>query len=142
MDRRKLKFALLGTGVVATMIFLLVVTMKSSQGFSYYVTVSEFKLKGATQGDRFRINGKVEQGTITRKTTGEDVEFVMTDGGASLPVAYHGIVPDTFVDGADVVVEGALRQDGTFEAHLLLAKCPSKYEAAEPQPAAAPRDGV
>ena len=44
---------------------------------------------------------------------------------------YHGIVPDTFVDNADVVVEGRLAGDGTFEAHTLLAKCPSKYEAAD-----------
>jgi len=34
------------------------------------------------------------------------------------------------VDGADVVIEGGLRQDGTFVASNLLAKCPSKYEAA------------
>jgi cytochrome c-type biogenesis protein CcmE len=46
-------------------------------------------------------------------------------------VAYHGIIPDTFVDDAAVVVEGQLQDDGTFRAHTLLAKCPSKYEAAE-----------
>ena len=61
----------------------------------------------------------------------ETVAFVMTDGGRELPVRYHGIIPDTFVDDADVVVEGALGADGTFAAHTLLAKCPSKYEAAE-----------
>ena len=113
MDRRKLKFGLLVVGVVATMAFLLIVTIKSSEGFSYYVTVSEFKSNGATRGDNFRINGKVADGTIERASNGQDVGFVMTDGGATLPVRYHGIVPDTFVDGADVVVEGALRADGT-----------------------------
>jgi cytochrome c-type biogenesis protein CcmE len=131
LDRRKLKFLLIGTGVVATMVFLLVVTMKSSEGFSYYVTVSEYRTNGASHGDKFRINGKVADGTIERAKTGEDVGFVMTDGGATLPVRYHGIVPDTFVDGADVVVEGAMDASGTFQAHVLLAKCPSKYEAAE-----------
>ncbi len=59
-----------------------------------------------------------------------DVRFNVTDGQAAIPVEYHGVVPDTFVDGADVVVEGGLRQDGTFVASNLLAKCPSKYEAA------------
>jgi cytochrome c-type biogenesis protein CcmE len=96
----------------------------------YYLTVSEFRQKGAQQGDKFRINGKVVKGSIERMPTGQDVAFVMTDGGAELPVRYHGIIPDTFVDGADVVVEGSLAGDGTFVANNMLAKCPSKYEAA------------
>ncbi|NIV47932.1 MAG: hypothetical protein GWN46_14570, partial [Gammaproteobacteria bacterium] len=53
------------------------------------------------------------------------------DGAATLAVHYHGIIPDTFVDGADVVVEGQLQSDGVFSAHTLLAKCPSKYESAD-----------
>ncbi len=131
MDRRRLKFPLLVLGVVATMGFLLAVGLNSSGGFAYYVTVSEFASHGATKGSNFRINGKVADGSIERMRSGQDVAFVMTDGGATLPVRYHGIIPDTFVDGADVVVEGALQKDGTFQAHTLLAKCPSKYEAAE-----------
>jgi len=66
-----------------------------------------------------------------RATSGEDVSFTITDGDSTLPVDYHGIIPDTFVDGAEVVVEGSLKHDGTFVAHMLLAKCPSKYEAAD-----------
>ena len=54
----------------------------------------------------------------------------MSEGGATLPVDYHGIIPDTFVDDADVVVEGSLADGGDFHATTLLAKCPSKYEAA------------
>ena len=102
-----------------------------SGGFAYYVSVSEFLAKGADRGANFRINGKVAEGSIERLPTGQDVSFVMTDGAVSLPVRYHGIIPDTFVDGADVVVEGALLKDGAFEATTLLAKCPSKYEAAQ-----------
>jgi cytochrome c-type biogenesis protein CcmE len=52
------------------------------------------------------------------------------DGSAQLPVDFSGIIPDTFVDDADVVVEGNRRTDGVFEATTLLAKCPSKYETA------------
>jgi cytochrome c-type biogenesis protein CcmE len=54
---------------------------------------------------------------------------VLTDGKRELPVVYEKEVPDTFVDGAEAVVEGALGSDGTFAAQTLLAKCPSKYEA-------------
>jgi len=131
LEKKRLKFLLLGVGIVATMGFLLAVGIKGSGGFAYYVTVSEFMAHGARGGDNFRINGKVTEGSIDRLPTGQDVTFVMNDGAVSLPVRYHGIIPDTFVDRADVVVEGALRPDGVFEATTLLAKCPSKYEAAQ-----------
>lgn len=131
MDRKRLKFVLLGVGIVATMGTLLIVGMSEPGGLSYYLSVSEFVATPDRSGDGFRINGKVVVGSIVREPTGQDVAFIVTDGEASLPVRYHGIIPDTFVDDADVVVEGSLSGDGTFEAHTLLAKCPSKYEAAD-----------
>jgi len=44
-------------------------------------------------------------------------------------VVYRDIVPDTFEDRADAVVEGSFDSSGTFQATFLMAKCPSKYEA-------------
>lgn len=132
MDGRRTKFVLIGLGIVATMVFMLVVaTQKSDGGFAYYVSVKEFTEKGEPKG-RFRVNGKVKPGTIERLPDGRQVKFTIKDkdGGATLPVDFAGIIPDTFVDDADVVVEGNRRADGVFEATTLLAKCPSKYEAA------------
>jgi len=129
MDRRRLKFLLLGAGVAAAMGFLLFVGVGS--GGVYYYTVDEFLTQHRDASGRFRVNGKVAIGTIERLPTGMDVRFTMTDGSKTLPVRYHGIIPDTFVDKADVVVEGRLASDGTFDASTLLAKCPSKYEAAD-----------
>ena len=40
------------------------------------------------------------------------------------------MIPDTFTDSADVVVDGRLGPDGTFRATTLLAKCASRYENA------------
>ena len=139
MDRRRLKFVLIGIGILATMVFMLVVaTQKSDGGFAYYVSVQEFATKGEPKG-HFRVNGKVEPGTIERIPGGRQVKFTLVDkdGSATLPVDFTGIIPDTFVDEADVVVEGRKRADGVFEATTLLAKCPSKYEAAEPTASAA-----
>jgi cytochrome c-type biogenesis protein CcmE len=133
MDGRRIKFVLIGLGIVATMIFMLVVaTQKSDGGFAYYVTVREFTEKGEPKG-HFRVNGKVATGTIVRMPDGRQVRFTIKDkdGGATLPVDFAGIIPDTFVDDADVVVEGNRAADGVFHATTLLAKCPSKYEAAD-----------
>jgi len=139
MERRRLKFLVLGTGVLASMGFLMVVGMSGPGGLAYYLTVSEFTQAPDRGSDAFRINGKVAEGSIVRQPGGRSVLFTMSDGVAALPVSYEGIIPDTFVDGADVVVEGRLGASGTFTAHTLLAKCPSKYEAAEDaDPAATP----
>lgn len=138
MDARRLKFLLLGCGVILSMGFLLVVGVNRPGGFAYYLTVSEFMSQPDRGGDGFRINGKVAAGSIERLPTGEDVRFRITDGDHLLPVVYHGIIPDTFVDGADVVVEGRLVDGGEFQAHTLLAKCPSKYESADGVASATP----
>lgn len=131
MERRRLKFAILGGGILLSMALLLALGISGSQGAAYYLTVAEFVERTEAGRVGFRVNGHVEQGSIVRLPTGQDVRFVMTDGERALPVRYHGIIPDTFVDKADVVVEGALGPDGVFEAHTLLAKCPSKYESAD-----------
>lgn len=133
MDARRGKFVALGVGVAATMAFLVgvAVSRSGSSGLVYYVTVPEFLAQGGSTPSNVRVNGKVVAGSIERLPTGQDVTFTMAGDGAEIRVAYHGIIPDTFVDGADVVVEGGVRADGVFAASTLLAKCPSKYESAE-----------
>ena len=61
---------------------------------------------------------------------GSGLRFTLRDvkGTATVPVLYHGTVPDLFHSGRDVVVNGRLR-NGVFVAQhdSLLTKCPSKY---------------
>jgi cytochrome c-type biogenesis protein CcmE len=126
-----MKFLLLGVGIVASMSFLLVVGMNRPGGVAYYLTVSEFVNSPERVAGEFRISGQVAEGTIKRVPSGRQASFVLTDGASRLPVTYRGQIPDAFVDGADVVVEGRQQDDGVFQAHMMLAKCPSKYEAAD-----------
>ena len=126
------KFLVILVGVLGAMGLFLMAAIKSRPqgGLVYFHTVDEFHAMTHDAGGNFRVNGKVRQGSIERLPSGQDVRFVMTGAASSLPVAYHGIIPDTFVDGADVTVEGSLTSAGTFQATNLMAKCPSKYEAA------------
>ena len=59
------------------------------------------------------------------------------DSPRPLSVVYTGLeTPDLFKDGAEVVVEGVLSSagpEGVFLADKVLAKCPSKFEAAPEQ---------
>jgi cytochrome c-type biogenesis protein CcmE len=131
VDRKRLKFVLLGGGIILSMALLIWAGVGRPGGFVYYLTVTEYVDQQRGETDGFRVNGRVVEGSILRAASGEDVEFVMSDGTTALPVRYHGVIPDTFVDDAEVVVEGALEHDGVFVAHTMLAKCPSKYEAEE-----------
>jgi len=99
----------------------------------YYLSVGELLARGdAAYGEELRVSGKVVEGTIERGPEANAVRFNVADGdGASVPVVYKGVVPDTFQDGGEVVVEGGLGSEGVFRATTLLAKCPSKYEPEE-----------
>jgi cytochrome c-type biogenesis protein CcmE len=61
---------------------------------------------------------------------GAGLRFMLRDEKAvgTVPVLYHGTVPDLFRTGRHVVVDGRLH-NGTFVAtpNSLLTKCPSKY---------------
>lgn len=128
------KFAIGGLLVLATASYL----MASSIGETgmYYLTPNELAAR-IDKDPSFRETGvkvgaRVVSGTIEREPGGRMLRFVMVDSSGlhRYPVVYRGIAPDTFTDGVDVVVEGRLAADGTFQATTLLAKCASRYENA------------
>jgi len=55
------------------------------------------------------------------------VSFTVSDGSATQPVAYKGILPDLFREGQGVVAEGALDNAGVFIADTVLAKHDENY---------------
>jgi cytochrome c-type biogenesis protein CcmE len=79
------------------------------------------------------LMGKVT-GTPTGNGHDQALRFTLRDrkGAATVPVVYHGTVPDLFRTGREVVVDGTLVH-GTFvaKANTLVTKCPSKYVPAK-----------
>ncbi len=73
----------------------------------------------------FRIGGLVETDSIVRGV-GTQVSFSVTDGGATIPVVYTGVLPDLFTEGQGMVATGRL-VDGTFVASEILAKHDETY---------------
>lgn len=99
---------------------------------TYYYTVDELMREGnSIYGQNVRVNGQVAPGSLEQEPGSLALGFTIIAGEASLPVVYQGVVPDTFKVGSEVVVEGYLDSDNTFQANTILAKCPSKYEPAE-----------
>lgn len=96
----------------------------------YYLTVSEVYAMGAqAQESQIKIGGMVVEGSVVWDRATNAVSFNISDEkGKTMPVTYRGVVPDSFQPGAEVILEGKLREDGRFAATTLLAKCASKYE--------------
>ncbi len=81
-------------------------------------------------GRTLRVEGLVVPASIEHRPGTRDFRFRVSRNHAELAVTYSGIVPDTFRDCAGVTVRGVLGQDGVFRSDEIVAKCPSKYEAA------------
>jgi len=125
-----LKFLLAGGLILGTIGFLMVSGIDNSM--VYYYTVTEVHSQSQQLAGRgIRISGHVQPGSIQKSSEGNRVEFEVYEKATnqSVQVAYEGLIPDTFKDDAEVVVEGVYDPgDPTFAATSLLAKCPSKYE--------------
>jgi cytochrome c-type biogenesis protein CcmE len=88
------------------------------------------QILSSTPGTKTEMNGKVVPGSIKQTGDGGMTFEVRDRSGATetMPVSYHGSVPDPFRGGREIVLEGALK-GGTFvgEPETLITKCPSKF---------------
>lgn len=84
------------------------------------------------EGRRIQLAGcTVVPGTIEWDEYRHRPVFQITDGERQMTVRYTGnaVLPDTFQDRAQVVMEGHFQPGNEqFEAEVVMAKCPSKYE--------------
>ena len=126
MTRKQRRAILIGTclGVLALAVGLVLMALRDSIVFFY--TPSEVAEKHLDTGQRFRLGGLVENGSLKRGE-GTTVSFVVTDKRATMPVTCTGVLPHLFRAGQGVVAEGALTSEGVFHADSVLAKHDEKY---------------
>jgi cytochrome c-type biogenesis protein CcmE len=98
-------------------------------GINFFRAPAQIVAEPPGPDEVFRIGGLVEEGSVVRGQ-GETVSFRVTDGGASIPVTYTGILPDLFVEGQGMVGTGRL-VDGVFQASEILARHDETYMPAE-----------
>ena len=125
---RRLKLLIAGGTILIGVCYLIVTALQTST--VYYMTISELSARGpAAATQQVRVAGDVVPGSVERIDAGLALRFQVHDGSGEMPVYYKGgPVPDIFGDQVQVVVEGKVGPDGTFQASTLLAKCPSKFE--------------
>jgi cytochrome c-type biogenesis protein CcmE len=121
--RRALTIAA-ATGVLCLAVLLVLRALRDSVVFFH--TPSEVSAQHIALGKRIRLGGLVVAGSL-RRAEGTTVTFAITDGGATIPASYTGILPDLFREGQGVVAEGKLDASGRFLADTVLAKHDETY---------------
>src|SRR5580692_12570240 len=97
------------------------------QNVMFYFDPSRIAAGEVKPGQRFRLGGMVEQGSLARTPGSREVRFVVTDFKHQVPVRYDNVLPDLFREGAGVVAHGRLDASGIFVADEVLAKHDEKY---------------
>ncbi len=128
--RLPLSFLIGGMIVLAAVGYLIFANTQSSA--VYDMTVSELRQCANCMGQTVRVEGTVQQGSIQKDNTMQQLAFVISDGKQSMSVVYSGVVPDIFTVGIQVVLEGHYGGPGAFQAQTLITKCPSKFTPSTP----------
>ena len=134
MSKKAVRVSVSAVVILSALTWLMISTI--SQGAEYYKKVDEVMADPqAWQGKRLQVHGHVLGDPQVKMSTLE-YKFQIHSNGKVMDAVYTGVVPDTFKAEAEVVVKGRLDSNGVIhiERNGIMAKCPSKYEAAPTAP--------
>ena len=86
--------------------------------------------RDSLEGDRFRMQGNVVDGSINETDTG--VDFVITFNEVDMDVTHTGTPPELFGTGIPVVIEGEFEGDG-FSSDEILIRHDNTYDEENPE---------
>jgi cytochrome c-type biogenesis protein CcmE len=121
--KRRIQIIILAFVAMAVSVGLMGYAFKD--GINFFRSPSQVAEEPPRPNEVFRIGGLVAEGTLVRGQ-GETVSFEVTDGGASIPVTYTGVLPDLFEENQGMVGTGRY-VNGVFEASEILAKHDETY---------------
>ncbi|MCT8991618.1 cytochrome c maturation protein CcmE [Chelativorans sp. SCAU2101] len=126
MTRKQKRLTIIGTGMGFLALAAALTFYALGQRTSYFYMPADLLSQPAQAGERIRLGGLVEAGSVVRGD-GTRVRFAVTDSENTVEVVYDGILPDLFREGQGVVTEGAFGPDGVFVADTVLAKHDETY---------------
>jgi cytochrome c-type biogenesis protein CcmE len=100
-----------------------------SSSLVFFMTPADIVEKDPAPGHTIRLGGMVLAGSLHRSVVDgtPTARFTVTDGKATIPVTYAGILPDLFREGQGVVALGTIGPDHGFVAQEVLAKHDETY---------------
>lgn len=123
--KKKRRIQVIALAFVALALATGVIGYALRDGINLFRSPSQVIAAPPAPTELFRIGGLVADGSIVRGD-GETVRFEVTDGGATVPVTFTGILPDLFEEGQGMVGTGRYVA-GVFEATEILAKHDETY---------------
>ena len=123
--KKKRRIQVIAVAAVSLALATALIGYAMRDGINFFRTPSQVAEAPPPSAEVFRIGGLVEDGSLVRGQ-GETITFRVTDGGASVPVSYTGVLPDLFGEGEGMVGTGRM-QDGVFVATEILARHDETY---------------
>jgi cytochrome c-type biogenesis protein CcmE len=127
MKAKNQRLALALLAVVAILGAALLALSALKNQAAYFYTPSDAAKAHLQPGAAVRLGGMVERGSVKRMADGVTITFRVTDGAATVPVRFSGIVPALFREGSGVVADGRFEPSGEFVADTILAKHDERY---------------
>ena len=127
--KKQRRIQVIALATVALILSTALIGYGMRDGINFFRSPSQVIAEPPAPNETFRIGGLVTEGSIVR---GQDstVSFSVTDGGATVPVIYSGVLPDLFTENEGMVGTGRYI-NGVFEASEILAKHDEEYMPAE-----------
>jgi cytochrome c-type biogenesis protein CcmE len=126
MTPRQKRMSLVGLMVVGVAVAAFLGLTAFQKNLLYFYTPAQVAAGEAPKGYPFRVGGLVVAGSVKR-SEGVTVHFSVTDGVATVPVVYSGILPDLFREGQGIISIGQMNESGVFTASEVLAKHDENY---------------
>ncbi len=126
MKPKTQRLVLVAAAAVAVLAAVLLAMWGLKDRAAYFYAPAEIAAGKAADGQAIRLGGMVERGSLQRLPDGVTIRFRLSDGVATTPVQFRGIVPDLFREGSGAVAEGRMVR-GTFIADNILAKHDERY---------------
>ncbi|MBP7242488.1 cytochrome c maturation protein CcmE [Amaricoccus sp.] len=123
--RKRRRIQLVAAAAALLAVATAVIGYAMRDGIEFFRTPSQVVLEPPRTGERFRLGGLVEEGSVVRGQ-GTDIRFVVTDGAEATPVRFSGVLPDLFREGQGVIASGEI-ENGVFVASEVLAKHDESY---------------
>ena len=123
--KKQRRIQILALAAIALVVATGLIGYAMRDGINYFRSPSQVVETPPPPSEVFRIGGLVEDGSLVRDQ-GETVSFAVTDGGATVPVIFAGVLPDLFEENQGMVGTGRFI-NGVFEASEILAKHDETY---------------
>ena len=126
MTRKQRRLTLVGAAGAVLVVAVGLILYALNDRIVFFNVPSDVIANDIAPGSRIRLGGLVAEGSLVRGEGGR-VTFAVTDGAATVPVAFTGLLPDLFREGQGVVTEGVIAADGSLAADTVLAKHDENY---------------